>query len=211
MNIFYCIGTVTTAFIMSTLSAYFICSYNNYPFINPSLTDEEQNLKINEYTRNVPILIIQSSGLMYLISDNIIKYDEHTLFQSFYTLCMYFLCIEAIYYVYHRLIHKYFYLYVHKKHHTNIIIYPFDTFFLTELDDLASIVSIGLPILFIKISMIEQFIILYLYITSSYLSHSNLFWSHHYIHHKLFKYNFCILFPIFDIIFGTYKKIDWNL
>ena len=211
MNIFYCISTVTTAFIMSTLSAYFICSYNNYPFINPSLTDEEKNLRINEYTRNVPILIIQSSGLMYLISDNIIKYDEHTLFQSFYTLCMYFLCIEAIYYVYHRLIHKYFYLYVHKKHHTNIIIYPFDTFFLTELDDLASIVSIGLPVLFIKISMIEQFIILYIYITSSYLSHSNLFWSHHYIHHKLFKYNFCILFPIFDIIFGTYKKIDWHL
>ena len=118
------IGTVATAFIMSTLSAYFICSYNNYPFINPSLTNEEKNLRINEYTRNVPILIIQSSGLMYLISDNIIKYDEHTLFQSFYTLCMYFLCIEAIYYVYHRLIHKYFYLYVHKKHHTNIIIYP---------------------------------------------------------------------------------------
>ena len=203
---------------MSTLSAYFICSYNNYPFINPSLTDEEKNLRINEYTRNVPILIIQSSGLMYLISDNIIKYDdpdtlrvyrmasEHTLFQSFYTLCMYFLCIEAIYYVYHRLIHKYFYLYVHKKHHTNIIIYPFDTFLLTELDDFASIVSIGLPVLFIKISMIEQFIILYLYITSSYLSHSNLFWYHHYIHHKLFIYNFCILFPIFDIIFGTYRS-----
>lgn len=180
-------------------------------FINPSLTDEEKNLRINEYTRNVPILIIQSTSLMYLISDNIIKYDDHTLFQSFYTLCMYFLCIEAIYYVYHRLIHKYFYLYVHKKHHTNITVYPFDTFFLTELDDLASIVSIRLPVLFIKISMIEQFIILYLYITSSYLSHSNLFWSHHYIHHKLFKYNFCILFPIFDIIFGTYKKIDWNL
>lgn len=211
MNIFYCISTVTTAFIMSTLSAYFICSYNNYPFINPSLTDEEKNLRINEYTRNVPILIIQSSGLMYLISDNIIQYNEHTLFQSFYTLCMYFLCIEAIYYVYHRLIHKYFYLYVHKKHHTNITVYPFDTFLLTELDDLASIVSIGLPVLFIKISMIEQFIILYIYITSSYLSHSNLFWSHHYIHHKLFKYNFCILFPIFDIIFGTYKKIDWHL
>ena len=208
MNIFYCISTVTTAFIMSTLSAYFICSYNNYPFINPSLTDEEQNLKINEYIKNVPILIIQSSGLMYLISDNIIKYDEHTLFQSFYTLCMYFLCIEAIYYVYHRLIHTYFYLDVHKKHHTNIIVYPFDTFFLTELDDLASIVSIGIPSIFIKISILEQFIILYLYITTSYLSHSNLFWSHHNIHHKLFKYNFCILFPIFDIMFGTYKRLD---
>ena len=184
---------------MSTLSAYFICSYNNYPFINPSLTDEQQNLKINEYIKNVPILIIQSTSLMYFVSNNFVQYNDHTLFQSFYTLGMYFLCIEAIYYVYHRLIHK--------KHHTNIIVYPFDTFFLTELDDLASIVSIGLPILFIKVSMFEQFIILYLYITSSYLSHSNLFWSHHYIHHKLFIYNFCILFPIFDIIFGTYKRV----
>lgn len=208
MNIFYCISTVTTAFLMSTLTAYFICSYNNYPFINPSLTNEEQNLKINEYVKNIPILIIQSSSLMYLISDNIIQYNKHTLFQSFYTLCMYFLCIEAIYYVYHRLIHKYFYIYIHKKHHTNIIVYPIDTFFLTELDELASIISIGLPIIFIKISMIEQFIILYLYITSSYLSHSKILWSHHYIHHKLFKYNFCILFPIFDIIFGTYKSIE---
>ncbi len=208
MNIFYCIGFVTGTFLISTLSAYFICYFNNYPFINPSLTDKEQTLKIKEYVKNVPILIIQSGGLMYLISDNISQYNDHTWFQSFYTLCMYFVYIEAIYYVYHRLIHTYFYLDVHKKHHTNIIVYPFDTFFLTELDDLASIVSIGLPSIFIKISILEQFIILYLYITSSYLSHSNLFWSHHNIHHKLFKYNFCILFPIFDIIFGTYKRLD---
>ena len=42
-----------------------------------------------------------------------------------HTLCMYFIYIEAIYYVYHRLIHTYFYSDVHKKHHTNIIVYPF--------------------------------------------------------------------------------------
>jgi sterol desaturase/sphingolipid hydroxylase (fatty acid hydroxylase superfamily) len=210
MNIFLCICFVSGTFSISTLTAYLICYFNNYPFINPTLTNKEKTLLINEYLRNVPILIVQSGGLMYLISDNIIAYGQHTWLQSFYTLCLYCIYVEAMYYIYHRLIHKYFYLYVHKKHHTNIIVYPFDTFFLTELDDLASIISIGLPILFVKISILEQFIILYMYITSSYLSHSKLYWHHHSVHHRFMKYNFCILFPIFDIMFGTYRVLDCN-
>jgi len=79
----------------------------------------------------------------------------------------------------------------------------------TELDDLASIISIGMPIIFVNISVYEQMIILYIYITTSYLSHSELYWSHHSIHHKLLNYNYCILFPIFDVIFGTYRS-DFN-
>jgi sterol desaturase/sphingolipid hydroxylase (fatty acid hydroxylase superfamily) len=206
MNIFYCMYVVAGTFSISTITAYVICYLNNYPFINPKLTDKERGLRINEYVKNVPILMIQSSGFMYLISDNIIPYGEHTWFQSFYTLCMYCLYIEAIYYIYHRIIHKYGYSYVHKKHHTNVVVYPFDTFYLTEVDDFASIISIGIPIVFIKISLLEQFIIVYTYITSSYFSHSDLFWSHHDIHHRLMKYNYCILFPIFDILFGTYNN-----
>ena len=205
MNLFYCVYVVSGTFSISTLTAYLICYLNNYPFMNPNLTGPEKTLRLYEYIRNVPILLIQSSGLMYLVSDHIITYGEHTWFQSLYTLCVYCLYIEAIYYTYHRLIHKYGYLYVHKKHHTNVTVYPFDTFFLTEIDDLASIISIGLPVIFIKISKLEQFIILYMYITSSYLSHSDIFWSHHKIHHRFMKHNFCILFPIFDIMFDTYK------
>jgi len=88
----------------------------------------------------------------------------------------------------------------------NIIVYPFDSFYLTDLDDLASIISIGMPIIFINVSLYEQILIFYIYITSSYLSHSELYWSHHSIHHKLLNCNYCILFPIFDIIFGTYRR-----
>lgn len=210
MNLFYCIYFVTGTFSASTLTAYLICYLNNYPFINPAFKDKEKNLIFTEYVRNVPILIVQSSGLMFFISDNIIPYGKHTWFQSFYTLCIYCICIEAIYYAYHRLIHKYFYLHVHQKHHKNFIVYPSDTFHLTEIDDLASIISIGLPAVFINISIVEQFILSYMYITSSYLSHSTLYWSHHSIHHRFMKYNFCILFPIFDIIFDTYKTSDSN-
>ena len=205
MNIITSLYIIVGSFSFSSVTAYLICYFNNYPFINPQLEDETKRRKINEYIRNVPILIFQSTSLMYIVSDNIIPYGQHTWIESCLKILKYFVFIEAIYYVYHRFIHKYFYTYIHKKHHRNVIVYPIDTFYLTELDDLASIVSIGLPVIFIKITALEQIFILYLYITSSYLSHSELYWSHHSIHHKLLNYNYCILFPIFDIIFGTYK------
>lgn len=206
MNILISFGVIAGTFSISTITSFFICYVNNHPFINPTFSNEEKMSRINEYIRNVPLLIFQSTGLMYMVSDNIIPYGQHTWLESLYSTCLYCTLIEAIYYVYHRIIHKYYYTNVHKKHHTNVIIYPFDTFFLTELDDLASIISIGIPIVFINISVYEQIIILYIYITSSYLSHSELYWSHHSIHHKLLNCNYCILFPIFDIIFGTYRS-----
>ena len=206
MNLLISFSVIVSTFSISTITSFLICYVNNYPFINPTFSNKERIERINEYIQNVPLLIFQSTGFMYIISNNIIPYKQHTLFESLYSICLYCLLIEAIYYIYHRIIHKYYYANVHKKHHANVIVYPFDTFFLTELDDLASIISIGIPIIFINISVYEQIIILYMYITSSYLSHSELYWKHHSIHHKLLNYNYCILFPIFDIIFGTYRS-----
>jgi sterol desaturase/sphingolipid hydroxylase (fatty acid hydroxylase superfamily) len=206
MNILVSFGVIVSAFSISTITTFFICYANGYPFTNPTFSNEKRMTRINEYIRNIPLLIFQSTGLMYFVSDNIIPYGQHTWVESLYSMCLYCVLIEANYYIYHRIIHKYYYVNVHKKHHMNVIVYPFDTFFLTELDDLASIVSIGVPIIFINISVYEQLIILYIYITSSYLSHSELYWSHHSIHHKFLNCNYCILFPIFDIIFGTYRS-----
>jgi len=208
MNILISFGVIVGTFSISTITSFVICYLNNYPFINPTFSNEERITRINEYIRNVPLLIFQSTGLMYIVSDNIIPYGKHSWIESLYSMCLYCCLIEANYYIYHRFIHKYYYAIVHKKHHTNVIVYPFDTFFLTDLDDLASVISIGMPIIFINISVCEQILILYLYITTSYLSHSELSLNHHSIHHKLLNYNYCILFPIFDIIFGTYRSCN---
>jgi len=205
MDILTSASVIIGTFAFSTMTAYFICSLNNYPFINPKFYNEKKLERINDYTKNVPLLIIQSICLIHLASNNIIHYGSHTTLESFYYISIYCIFIEANYYVYHRFIHKYYYEDVHKKHHANVTVYPFDTYYLTSIDDLASIVSIGLPLFFIKLSFMEIIIILYMYITSSYLSHCELYWNHHSIHHKLLIYNYCILFPIFDIIFGTYK------
>jgi sterol desaturase/sphingolipid hydroxylase (fatty acid hydroxylase superfamily) len=208
MDILISFFVIISTFTMSTITSFLICYTNNYSFINPTFSNEKKMSRINEYISNVPLLICQSTGLMYIVSDNIIPYGRNNWIESLYSMCLYCLLIEANYYIYHRIIHKYFYVNVHKQHHSNVIVYPFDTFYLTSLDDLASIISIGMPIIFINISVYEQIIILYLYITSSYLSHSELYWSHHSIHHKLLNYNYCILFPIFDIIFGTYRSYE---
>jgi sterol desaturase/sphingolipid hydroxylase (fatty acid hydroxylase superfamily) len=205
MSLFFSIYIIIGTFTISTISAILICYLNNYSFINPNLTDEEQIIQLNDYIRHIPLLLVKSTGFMYIISNNIIPYGQHTWIESSVSITSYCLLIEAIYYTYHRFIHKYYYVTIHKKHHVNIIVYPMDTFYLTDVDEIATIISIGLPIIFIKVSAIEHALILYIYITSSYLSHSNIYWDHHNIHHKLIRYNYCILIPIFDIIFGTYK------
>ena len=206
MNILISFTIIVCSFSISTVTAFLICYLNNQPFINPVFSSEEKTKRINEYIMNVPLLIFQSTGFMYVVSGNIIPYSQHSWFESFSSMFFYCLLIEANYYIYHRFIHKYYYVTVHKKHHTNIMVYPFDTFYLTGLDDLASIISIGSPLIFINISVYEQIIILYLYITTSYLSHSQLYWCHHSQHHKHLYCNYCILFPVFDILFGTYNS-----
>ena len=95
MNLLISFGVIVSAFSISTITAFLICYVNNYPFINPTFSDEEKISRINEYIRNVPLLIFQSTGLMYIVSDNIIPYGQHTWVESFYSICLYCTLIEA--------------------------------------------------------------------------------------------------------------------
>jgi len=205
MNFLYSLSVIVGTFSVSTFTAYCICLYNDCPFVNPKMKHAIRVERIYDLVKNVPSLLLQSVGMMYLVSNNIIPYGQHTWLESYRAMSLYCLLTEANYYTYHRFIHRYYYVQIHKMHHENVIVYPFDTFHLTQLDNIALVVSLGLPLVFIQMSMVEHFLILYMYITSAYLSHSELFWKHHSIHHRLLNCNFCILFPVFDILFGTYR------
>lgn len=202
MHLLYSIYIFVGSFSMSLITTFFICYIYNYPVKRIIQSEEKQIEKVKEIT----LLLIQSFGIVYIFSDNIIPYrEQYNIVESLASITNFCFFIEANYYVYHRFIHKYYYIQVHKKHHENIVVYPFDTFFLTGIDDCAFMFSLVFPSIFIKISMIEQMTILYVYITGSLISHSDIYWKHHYIHHKLPCYNYCLLFPFFDILFGTYK------
>ena len=206
-RLYYSTCIIVHPFIFATLTAIAICYYFKYPFISPKYSIVKISERLSEMSKGIPILLTQSVLFTYMAYPNIQPNLFHTEIESFWSIVLYSLLIEANYYAYHRWIHssKYYSL-VHKKHHQITDVYPFDTFFLTYFDDLALVLSLGLPLFVIKVTYIEQFLVLYLYITSSYLSHSNLFWKHHSLHHKHIHCNYCILFPVFDILFHTYRK-----
>jgi hypothetical protein len=74
MNILISFVVIISTFTMSTITSFLICYANNYSFMNPTFSNEKRMTRINKYIRNVPLLVCQSTGLMYIVSDNIIPY-----------------------------------------------------------------------------------------------------------------------------------------
>jgi sterol desaturase/sphingolipid hydroxylase (fatty acid hydroxylase superfamily) len=191
----------------STLTAYIICNIYNQPFINPKYTTDVITTRIKDGTTTIVSVLTKSFITTSFFIEKIVAVQDHTWLQTGMNICTYTACIEFLYYVYHRGVHYYPYLYqlIHKKHHANHDVYPFDTFYLTTFDSIGLIVSLGLPLTFLPVSYFELNSVLYIYLTSSYLAHSKLFYDHHHIHHSLIEYNYCIFLPIFDILFNTYR------
>lgn len=194
-------------FSFSTLSAYIICNIYNQPFINPKYSLDLINTRLTDARNTILVVLTKSFITTSLVINKIESVQNHTWFQTGINICTYSMFIELFYYVYHRGVHSHPFVYklIHKKHHINHDVYPFDTFYLTTFDSMGLIISLGLPLTFLPVSYFELNTVLYIYLTSSYLSHSRLFYDHHYIHHTLIEYNYCILLPIFDILFKTYR------
>ena len=191
----------------STLTAYVICNIYNQPFINPNYSIETITTRLKDGVTTVVVILTKSFITTSFLIYKIESVKNHTWFQTGMTICTYTVFIELFYYVYHRGVHSHPFVYklIHKKHHINHDVYPFDTFHLTTFDSMGLIISLGLPLTFLSVSYFELNTVLYIYLTSSYLAHSKLFYDHHYIHHTLINYNYCIFLPIFDILCKTYK------
>ena len=207
---FHSFSIIINPFILSTITAVYLCNLYKYPFISPKYSVSKIAERLDEMKTNLPAILGSSVTFTFIFYNRLLSNNAHDEMDTILHIALYSLLIEMNYYFYHRYIHIYGYQSVHKKHHQIVDVYPFDTFFLTYHDDLALVGSLGFPLLWIRVTFFEQFIVLYIYITCSYLLHSKLFWKHHEVHHRLLKYNYCILFPIFDIIFGTYHTGENN-
>jgi sterol desaturase/sphingolipid hydroxylase (fatty acid hydroxylase superfamily) len=116
--------------------------------------------------------------------------------------------LEFIAYWYHRLSHEITTIYKnsHKDHHINIQVYPIDFLEFDYIDNIAQTLYINVPLYFVPMNINDYAIIYYIYATSAFLIHSPLITNHHIIHHQRFKCNYSLLFPFFDILFGTYAE-----
>jgi sterol desaturase/sphingolipid hydroxylase (fatty acid hydroxylase superfamily) len=72
------------------------------------------------------------------------------------------------------------------------------------MDNIAQTLYINLPLVIVPMNINDYAMIYYIYATGAFLIHSDIFTKEHIIHHRKFKYNYCLLLPIFDHIFGTY-------
>ena len=202
-KLFFISGYVFSLFGGSILTSYAICIFTNTPFFNPKSSSEEIVTILQDSATNLFILGAEVivSALFYHSYLDVLK---HSFFQTCTNIICYSLCIELFYYGYHRLLHTSpLYLLVHEQHHKNRNVYPIDTINISWIDSTGMLITLTAPLLFVKVNLIEYNIIIYIYLTGAFLTHSRLFVKKHAIHHERFKCNYCFLFPVFDYVFRT--------
>jgi len=206
MNLVLSTKLILGTFSASTLTTFLICNTYNVPFFNPNHNIYQFYESIQRVIPSVLSILAQAIFVNSFLISSFIEDKPHTIFQNMENILKYSIIAEFIYYIYHRFMHtKEYYKSIHSMHHENIEVYPFDTFYMTKLDSLFLISSLGTPFLILRMNYFENIAALYIYITAAYLEHSNIVLMHHAKHHKLMFCNFCILNPIFDLLVGTYK------
>jgi len=197
---------VLGAFSASSITAFLLCYFNNKPFFNPNHNTEQFYTHIKQVALSSTTVVAQSIIVGSFFVGTLMDDKPHTIYQNLDNILRYSVIVEFFYYIYHRWAHtKQYYKMIHSMHHTNIEVYPFDTFYMTRTDAFFLISSLSIPLFFVKMNYFEHFFIIYIYGTAAYLEHSDILLTHHKIHHKLLFCNFCIVNPIFDVLLGTYK------
>jgi len=193
-------------FSASTLTAMFICWFNDFPFMKPDQNKYQFYSNIYRVVESTTGILFQAIVINSFLVGRLIEDKPHTILLSASNILQYSLITEFVYYIYHRIIHmKNYYKAIHSMHHQSVVVYPFDTFYMTRVDSFFLILALGAPFFFIRMNFVENWVSLYIYSTAAYMEHSTIFLIHHANHHKLLFCNYCILNPIFDLLIGTYK------
>jgi sterol desaturase/sphingolipid hydroxylase (fatty acid hydroxylase superfamily) len=202
----YSLKIVVDLFVGSFSTFLFMCYITKTHLWNREYTVEKINHKINVFVSNTVVGFTEA----VLITDTLLTFRfvrnvPHTWIHSIFNMSLYIVLVEALNYVYHRLMHTpYFFKRIHYKHHEDRSVYPIDTFYMTFLDVSLNVLVLAIPVLFLRMNVMEYSIMTYFYVTGEFLAHSNILSNHHLIHHWKVKGNYCILFPIFDVLFGTH-------
>lgn len=194
--------------VASTITAFMLCKLYNKDFFNPQLYCGKY---ITDKTYYALTLATQ-----YIINYNVLYYTivQHKLHEPHIDIhyrvlqnFKFILVLEFIGYWIHRLSHSIQYIYKnsHSHHHVNLNIYPVDFLQVDYVDNAIHSLYMSLPLCFVSMGKMDYNMIYYIYTTCGFLIHSDIITRHHIIHHKMFKYNFCVLVPVFDVLFGTYK------
>lgn len=212
ISLFYPTYFILKILFSSTMTAFLICKLDNKPFFSPELYSHDYLVRHKMgIVTNVGKQVILFYNIIYFTLSQYYLHEKSLDFHErlFQTVKFVFL-LEFIAYVYHRLSHTIPYLYKnkHSLHHKNINIYPIDFLEFDTTDNIAQTLYINLPLYFVPMHLNDYALIYYIYSTCAFLIHSDILNRDHIIHHKFFKYNYSLLIPIFDMLFGTYRSSD---
>jgi hypothetical protein len=189
-----------------TAVAILLCRMTGIPFYRAEHDDWWQKPLVAT-TVNVHILapLLHCSGLWAQLWKPFPVHTLHVMPQVVLSMRYLFL-IEAIFYFTHRLLHSVPWLYrrVHSIHHRHTDeLVPADTFYIDTVDLFCTIQPLWLPLLLLPELRWPHFIaVYYLYIVGSYLQHRP--GTRHALHHRHPYVNYSLLFPLFDVVLGTY-------
>ena len=207
LSLFYPTFFILKILLSSTLTAFYLCKMNNKPFFNPQLYSYIYLADKLRTIIRVGKQVILNYNIIYFGLSQYYLHEESLDFEDriFQNIKFVFL-LEFIAYVYHRLSHEIPYIYKnsHEQHHRNIDAYPIDFLEFDIVDNIAQTVYINAPLYFVPMHIYDYAWIYYIYATGAFLIHSDMITNDHIIHHRRFKYNYCLLIPIFDGLFGTY-------
>mgnify|MGYP002831691876 FL=1 len=183
--------------------------FNKEYFYNPkdsSIVIAEKILK--NMQSGVVAVLVQSS----IMNESYFIQYEISLREEVTRILIWFLCLDLSFYLSHRAMHKYRWLYnrVHKEHHLAVNTYPIDAYILTPIETVFITLNILTGnILGLKTTERSHLTLMFFLLFHNILIHGSPSYtkkiSFHNVHHKLQNYNFSGNTPLMDILFGTYK------
>jgi len=195
---------ISIVLFLSLSSVFTICKITNTRIININenkIIEKPRIASINIFHTYISLIIFEYITQKYVDNNN------HDITTMILNIIKSSIIIEFIYYILHRILHtSYLYKNFHSYHHRTVNIYPIDSFIVDIIEILFFVISNYMPLFILNINLVEHMIILYFYITSIIIIHSNIISKIHINHHKYYKYNYCIIIPYFDILCNTYKN-----
>lgn len=171
-----------------------------YPFILFVIIRNINSIFFPIFIHNICLIIATHVYFMIINTSYLVTINQTTIELRILNSIKYIFVLEFIGYWYHRLAHTATY---YDRIHTHD--YPSDYLLTTKHDIIARCIYTYTPLLIVPMTYTDFMIIYYFYIYFGFLSDTNMFM---YIHRHTKKYNYSILFPIYDCLFGTYLSKD---
>jgi len=171
-----------------------------YPYILCIIIHYIPNNIYIQFVNNIGVIIISHNFMLFTHSMDAFNKTDLDLLLRIWNICKYILLLEFFAYMYHRLVHTP----IFKNFHTHSLesnLYIKNYIITSKPDIIARTLYFHIPVRIVSITYYDFMCVYMFYIYFGYINYMRNFYN---IHIVTKKYNYALLFPIYDIIFGTY-------